>query len=187
MAKWVFPFPDSTLTGHFGKVRKFRGAPTNPHRGTDWAPGAKPIIAVTKGTIKVVRFSSVMGWGVVHTGWADGKTWYVGYHHLDCPKCGAKCKGNHDNPFPIKEGDKVEGGKPIPGLKVGNTGSATSGRHCHATLSRTPMGGWSGKVYDLYAMIKSQQPTPKPAAKPAAKTAAVKTIYACPHCKKELK
>ena len=175
MAKWVKPFPDSTLTGHFGKVRTFKGAPSNPHRGTDWAPGAKPIPAIADGTIKVIKWSNIMGWGVVQTAW-DGKVKFIGYHHLDCPKHKDKCKGDHENPFPIKVGDKVEAGKAIPGLLVGNTGSASSGRHLHATLSNTELGGWSGQVFDLYkAILDSSDSEPKA-------TQETKHDHECKHC-----
>lgn len=184
MAKWVKPFPDKTITGHFGKIRTFRGAPTNPHRGTDYAPGRVPQIAVTSGTIKLIKWSNIMGWGIVYTGWADGKTWYVSHHHLACPTHKDKCNGKHDNPFSVKPGDKVTAGKPIAAnVIIGSTGSASSGPHSHSCLSRTLTGAWSGKVYDLHAFILEQTPAAKTVTPKATEP---KVIYACPHCKKEL-
>ena len=139
---FMLPFPNKQLTGHFGKVRTFNGAPTNPHRGTDW--GAKegtPIPAVGNGTIRLVQYSKVLGWVIVQTVWADNKTWFVGYCHLK------------EKPT-LKVGSKVSVGDKI-GL-VGNTGSASSGPHLHATLSDSLRGVFNGTVYDLYIFLSEQ-------------------------------
>ena len=211
MSKWMLPFPDSAITGHFGKVRTFRGAPTNPHRGTDWAPGANKIIPnITAGKVALIQWSNIMGWGVVIETDAkdtDGKPWFVSYHHLSCAKHGVNCKGpkvegQHSPLFSTEVGDRKEMGKPVG--RIGNTGSASSGPHGHFCLSKTLKGAWNGKVYDLHAHIKSQMklvktapvtetPAPKPAtvkpetpAAPVVQTETI-TVFACPHCKKELK
>jgi hypothetical protein len=119
---------------------------------------------------------------------ADEKPWFVGYCHLSCAKHGINCKGPADNcktPFTsTKVGDTKDLREPVG--RVGNTGSASSGPHLHATLSKTVRGVFSGQVFDLFKHIEAQGATPaKPAARP--KPAAEKIIYACPHCKKELK
>lgn len=200
MSEWMYPFPDRTITGHFGKVRTFRGAPTNPHRGTDWAPGAEKVIPnITAGKVALIQWSNIMGWGVIIETDAkdsDGKPWFVGYHHLHCAAHGINCKGPkvhgaHSPLFSTKVGDRKELGDPVG--RIGNSGSASSGPHGHFTLSKTLKGAWNGKVYDLHAKIKAEQKkAPKPAPKAAetvkpSDTPEPQIIFACPHCKKELK
>lgn len=199
---WQLPFDNKYVTGEFGKIRTFKGAPTNPHRGTDWAPGAEKIIPnITAGKVALIQWSNIMGWGVVIKTDAkdtDGKPWYVSYHHLHCAKHGINCKGPkvHGDHSPFKStkvGDRKEIGEPVG--RVGNSGSASSGPHLHACLSKTLKGAWSGTVYDLkaYVLKMSKKPsTRKPAAQKSATTTKIaktetKIIYACPHCKKELK
>lgn len=192
MGKWVKPFPDSKLTGHFGKIRTFKGAPTNPHRGTDYAPGADVVIPnVTAGEVALIKWSNVMGWGLIIETDAkdtDGKPWFVGYHHLSCAKHGINCKGpqvhGEHSPFSsTKVGDRKDLKEPVG--RVGNSGTASSGPHCHMTLSKTVTGAWSGKVYDLYAQIV-QSVAEKPEIQSPSKPE-TQVIFACPHCKKELK
>lgn len=188
MAEWRLPFPDSALTGHFGKIRTFKGAPSNPHRGTDWAPtgsskGKTAIPAITDGTIKLIQYSKILGWVVVQTGFAEKKTWFIGYCHLKCNKCGINCKGGHDasEAIKLKVGDKISAGDAVAVL--GNSGSASSGCHLHATLSDTLKGVFAGNVYDLHAFITKQQ------AKPAKKAAPQVTQHEheCKHCGKVFK
>lgn len=140
MANWMQPFPEDSITGHFGTRSAFRiRNGLGPHRGTDWARANKtPIPAITDGTIALVQYSKILGWCIVQTAWAEGKTWYIGYAHL------AK------KPT-LKKGDKVEMGQPI--ALMGNTGKASSGPHLHATLSTSRKGIFWGKVYDLYKFI----------------------------------
>lgn len=205
MAKWRKPFPDSTITGHFGKVRTFRGAPTNPHRGTDWAPGANKVIPnITAGEIALIKWSNIMGWGVIiktDEKDTDGKPWFIGYHHLHCADHGINCKGpkvhgEHSPFYTSKVGDRKEMGEPVG--RIGNSGSASSGPHGHFTLAKTVTGAWNGKVYDLYAKIEAElkaakktapvKPSDTPTVQKTEQVSTkVETIYACPHCKKELK
>jgi murein DD-endopeptidase MepM/ murein hydrolase activator NlpD len=176
-ARFMFPFPDKQLTGHFGKIRTFKGAPTTPHRGTDW--GAKegtPIPAVGDGTIRLVQYSKVLGWVIVQTVWADNKTWFVGYCHLK------------EKPT-LKVGAKVSSGDTI-GL-IGNTGSASSGPHLHATLSNAVRGVFNGAVFDLYIFLSEQ--IKKARTSPTATQKIVKSAKSgqpaqkvCPTCKREL-
>lgn len=191
MSKWMLPFSDSTLTGHFGKIRTFKGAPSNPHRGTDWAPGADKVIPnITAGTVALIQWSNIMGWGLIirtDDKDKDGEPWFVGYHHLSCGTHGINCKGpkvhGEHSPFrDTKEGDRKELGEPVG--RIGNTGTASSGPHGHFTLSKTVKGAWSGVVLDLHALIMAKQkPEPK-TAKAQRTPKAAKSL--CPHCKKEL-
>lgn len=149
MSTWIRPFADKYITGKFGTRSAFRiRNGLGPHRGTDWArPNKTPIPAITDGTISLVHYSKIIGWCIVQTAWAEGKTWYIGYAHLaKKPK--------------LKEGDKIKKGQPI-GL-VGNTGKASSGPHLHATLSTSRKGIFWGKVFDLHKMIlKHEGPGPE--------------------------
>lgn len=158
MATWKMPFAEKFVTGEFGTRSKFRIANNlGPHRGTDWArPSGTKIPAITSGTVSLVQWSSMLGWVLVHTGWAEGKTWHIGYSHL------------LEKPT-LKVGDSVKIGQTI-GM-MGSTGSASSGPHLHATLGNTAKSVFWGKVYDLKAFIKKQieSETSKPVAKPALK------------------
>jgi murein DD-endopeptidase MepM/ murein hydrolase activator NlpD len=188
MSAWKLPFPDKYVTGEFGTRSKFRIANNlGPHRGVDWArPAGTKIPAVTSGTVSLVQYSKVLGWVLVHTGWAEGKTWHIGYSHL------------LEEPT-LKVGDKVKVGQTI-GL-MGSTGSASSGPHLHATLGSTAKSVFWGKVVDLKAFIKRQmvaeEETKKPAVKKgtagtakgavkplSTKTAAIKTVSSKPAAKK---
>ena len=166
MSKWKLPFAEKFVTGEFGTRSKFRIANNlGSHRGTDWArPSGTKIPAVTDGTVALVQYSKILGHVIVHTGWADGKTWYIGYSHL--------LEESH-----LKVGDAVKVGDTI-GM-MGSTGSASSGPHLHATLGTTTKAVFYGKVYDLKAFIYKQMEESKPAAKkatPAAKPAAKAVI-----------
>ena len=141
---WKLPFPDKKITGHYGTMSEFRRKNNmQAHSGTDWAmPAGTPIPAIAKGTIKYVGESKVLGHVIVQSAMSkDGKIWYIGYCHL------------HKVPT-LKVGDKVAQGDVI-GL-VGNTGSASSGPHLHATLSRKVKGvfGPTAEKADLYKAIK---------------------------------
>jgi murein DD-endopeptidase MepM/ murein hydrolase activator NlpD len=192
-ARFMMPFPDKQLTGHFGKIRTIRGKKTNPHRGTDWAAKrGTPIPAVSNGTVKLVQFSEVLGWVLVQSVFgSDKKTMYVGYCHMDSEPT-------------LKVGDKVKMGQTIG--KIGNTGFS-SGPHLHATLSPALKGVFSGTVVDLYKYLseqikigsakhsapqKSREPAKKAVkvAKPATNAAESASTHeklkiTCPNCKME--
>ena len=174
MAKFMFPFPDSQITGHFGKIRTIRGKKTNPHRGTDW--GVKrgtPIPAVSSGTVKLVQFSEVLGWVLVQSVYGkDKKTKYVGYCHMDKKPT-------------LKVGDKLKMGQEIG--KVGNTGFS-SGPHLHATLSPSVKGVFYGTVLDLYKYLQENAEKPSTGrTEPQNLKETAKIVHTCPHCGKELK
>ena len=208
---WQHPFPESTVTGEYGTLSEYRKRKgMQPHSGRDYAPGAKKTIpAVAAGTVKLLQWSNVLGWVLVHDAkGVDGKTYYIGYSHLSCDKHGINCKGPkvHGDHSPLrstKVGDKKELGEPVG--RVGNTGSASSGPHLHLTVSKTVKGVFGVTSAKLCPKKLIQQnsegATPKQAAK---KTQAVvdkvkpqkvaekgeievKVVYCCPHCKKELK
>jgi len=186
------PFSDKSITGHYGTMSDYRKAHgMQAHSGTDWAQKTGTLIpAIADGVVKLIQWSNILGWVVVQTAKDNkGKTWYIGYCHLTCYQHGDKCKGNHATPLKsTKVGDKVEVGQEY--LRVGNNGSASTGSHLHATAGSTVksvFGVTSAKV-DLYKLIQanSKVATPKQVpVKATLKTA--KLIYACPHCKKELK
>ena len=174
MAKFIFPFSDSAVTGHFGKIRTIRGKKTNPHRGTDWGVRrGTPIPAVSAGTVKVVQFSKVLGWVLVQTVYGkDKKVRYVGYCHMDTKPT-------------LKVGAKIKVGQTIG--KIGNTGMST-GPHLHATLSTSAKGVFYGTVLDLYKYLSDNAEKPSASAVQSQKsTQSVKIVHTCPHCKKELK
>jgi len=83
-------------------------------------------------------------------------TQYIGYCHLYCSQHGEKCPGGHDTPLTrTKVGDKVEQGQEF--LRSGNSGSATTGAHLHATLSNSIKGvfGITSQKQDLFKAIKA--------------------------------
>ena len=170
----MFPFPDSALTGHFGKVRTINGKKTSPHRGTDWAAKrGTPIPAVSDGTVKLVQYSKVLGWVLVQTVYGkDRKTKYVGYCHM-------KIKPT------LKFGARLKMGQTI-GLV--DTEGYSTGPHLHATLSTSVKGVFYGTVLDLYKYLSENVEKPSASAVRSQKsTQSVKIVDTCPHCKKELK
>lgn len=161
---WVMPFPEKAITGEYGTMSAFRRAKKmQAHSGTDWAPtgssrGKTLIPSVANGTIKLVQFSTVLGWVVVQTAAAlDGTIWYISYCHLACNKCGINCRGGHpaNVALSVKVDDKVAAGSTSHGMKIGNTGSASSGPHLHATASKTLKGvfGTTAQKSDLKKLI----------------------------------
>lgn len=141
---WKLPFPDKKITGHYGTMSEFRKKNgMQAHSGTDWAmPEGTKIPAIAKGTVKLVQFSKVLGWVLVQSAMdKEGTIWYIGYCHLkEEPK--------------VEVGTKLALGDTI-GL-VGNTGSASSGPHLHATISKKAKGvfGVTADKADLYKTIK---------------------------------
>jgi murein DD-endopeptidase MepM/ murein hydrolase activator NlpD len=175
MRKWAMPFPEKRVTGHFGKIRTFKGAPTNPHRGTDWSlKNGEKIPAITDGKIMVVQFSKVLGWVLVQSAKdSSGKIFYIGYCHLK------------DKPV-LEKGTVVKCGETI--ALGGNTGSASSGPHLHATLSDSIKGVFYGNVFDLFKKIKEEggeftAPVKGKAAKAAKAAPAAKATTPAPAAK----
>lgn len=163
---WVMPFPEKAITGEYGTLSAFRRKnKMQPHSGTDWAPsgsnrGKTLIPAVANGTVKLVQFSKVLGWVVVQTAAdKDGKIWYIGYCHLACKRCGINCSGGHDADLAlsVKVGDRLTAGDVSHGMTVGNSGSASSGAHLHATASKMLKGVFGPTVdkVDLKKLILS--------------------------------
>jgi len=193
------PFPATTITGAYGSMSDYRRKHgMQAHSGTDFAPagsnkGKTPIPAVANGTVQFVQFSKILGWVLVQTVWdiKKKKAVYVGYCHLSCRKHGINCPGGHDSSIAIGHiaGAKLSEGDVI--ANIGNTGSASSGCHLHLTISLKERGifGVTADKFDFVEWLASQAPAPKQTPK---KTQAVVlpktvTVYACPHCKKELK
>lgn len=192
------PFPENTITGTFGSMSAYRRKHgLQPHSGVDFAPkgsnrGKTPIPAVGNGTVRLTQFSKVLGWVVVQTIWdvKKKKAAYVGYSHLSCKLHGINCKGGHDasQALDLKVGDKVKEGDTI-GI-MGNTGSASSGVHLHLTMSWTVKGvfGVTSQKFDFIEWLATQQAEKKQTNPKKEKVVLPpKVIYACPHCKKELK
>lgn len=159
---WRAPF--KRITAHYGEMSEFRRVnKMQSHSGTDWAAPAGTLIpAITDGTIFLVSYSSVLGWVVEQTGWDHKRrrTKYVGYAHLYCETHGAECGGPKEgcrNPFPVKKGQKVKAGEKF-GIKVGNSGTATSGAHLHATLGSRPRAIFAATSakQDLHKFIQEQ-------------------------------
>lgn len=197
MGNWIMPFPANKITGHYGTLSAYRKAKgMQPHSGTDWAAKTGTLIpAIADGEVVLIQWSRILGWVVVQTATDNkGKKWYLGYCHLTCSLHGDKCKGDHASPLKsTKIGDKVKAGQKY--LRIGNTGSASTGSHLHATASKTIKGvfGVTSAKSDLYKLIEANSGTEaalKVKAKNTQKVAEkseVEIRYACPHCKKELK
>lgn len=189
MTAWIEPFAPNTMTGEFGKIRTFKGAPTNPHRGTDYAPGPNKVIpAIADGEVALIQWSNVLGWVLVLKARHNRKTYYVGYCHLSCGEHGVNCKGpgvlGEHSPFSnTVEGQKKKQGEPVG--RVGNTGSASSGAHLHITLSPALRGVFAGTVLDIREFIKGTAEKASVAA-PAKQKSAPKA-KTCPTCNQVIK
>lgn len=143
ISDWRLPYPDKYITGHYGTLSEYRRKKgMQPHSGTDWArPEGTRIPAIAKGTIRLIQYSKVLGWVVVQTAMdKDGVIWYLGYCHL-------QSRPNYE------VGQKLVKSQTV-GL-VGNTGSATTGPHLHATASRTLKGvfGVTSQKVNLHELI----------------------------------
>lgn len=194
---WIMPFPEKAITGEYGTMSEFRRQRgMQAHSGTDWAPagsnqGKTAIPAIAAGVIKLIQWSNVLGWVVVQTALDNkGTLWYIGYAHISCGTHGINCKGpSVGNHMPIKKkvGDKLNAGDTV--AIMGNTGSASSGVHLHATASREVKGvfGPTSAKADLKKLILANQgPAPakaaasKPAAPAPSPAAAPKPVAASP-------
>lgn len=131
---WQHPFDKKTITSRFGETARR----TNPHRGTDYAPGVKELIpAVTAGKVTKIFYSKCLGW-VCEIKTDDGG-YYVGHSHLYCSKhktaeCDGKDHAADTCMKNLKVGDKVTQGQPVG--RVGNSGSCSRGAHLHITISK---------------------------------------------------
>jgi len=135
MTQYQYPFPLDTITTDFGAVDSEH---PNPHRGTDFAPGGLPIPAVSDGV--VVRDERQSGLGNVVTVRADDGIFWACSHMAD------------RTPFNV--GDRVARGDTV-GV-VGNTGSLTTGRHLHFTMSPSSDDPASGPVFDSVPYITAR-------------------------------
>ena len=186
---WITPFSDSAISGHYGTMSEYRrSSGMQPHSGTDWAAKTGTLIpAIASGTVKLIQWSRILGWVVVQSATDNqGKTWFIGYCHLTCSIHGDKCKGDHESPLTkTKVGDKVKVGQKY--LRMGNTGSATTGSHLHATASKTVKGvfGATTSKVDLHKLIlaNAQGPASKQANPKAPPVVQVKV---CESCKRPL-
>lgn len=189
---WMLPFPDSAITGHYGTLSDYRRAKgMQPHSGTDWAAKSGTLIpAIADGEVVLIQFSKILGWVVVQTATdKKGKTWFLGYCHLTCSQHKDNCKGDHASPLTkTKVGDKVKVGQKF--LRLGNTGSASTGPHLHATASKTVKGvfGVTSAKVDLYKLIldNAEGPAPKQA-NPKAKAVVQPKVKTCKTCGQEIK
>lgn len=194
------PFPANSITGVYGSMSDFRRKnKMQAHSGTDFAPAGsnkkKTLIPfVAKGKITLIQWSNILGWVVEHTAWdvKKKKAAYIGYSHLACAKHGVNCKGGHDAvvAFPsLKVGQEVEEGAAV--LEMGNTGSASSAKHLHLTISWKHKGvfGMTADKFDFVEWVKTQViPAAKGAVKKVTakpKAEAVKKV--CPTCGQETK
>jgi murein DD-endopeptidase MepM/ murein hydrolase activator NlpD len=181
VADWRLPYPDKYITGHYGTMSDFRRKNgMQAHSGTDWArPRGSRIPAIAKGTVRLIQYSKVLGWVLVQTAMdKDGKVWYIGYCHMD------------EKPG-YSVGDKLTKSQTV-GL-IGNSGMS-SGPHLHATASKTLKGvfGVTAAKVDLYKLILentegSEEKQADEEVKAVVEPSESKIVYACPHCKKELK
>lgn len=185
---WVMPLPGK-VSSHYGEMSDYRRRnKMQPHSGTDWPAKAGTLInAIADGEVVLIQYSKVLGWVVVQTATDNkGKKWYLGYCHLDCSYHGPECKGGHPSPLKkTKVGDKVSAGQPF--LKVGNSGSATTGAHLHATASKLKKGvfGITGIKSDLFKLIQANAKGPAPKqANP--KAPPVVQVKVCESCKRPL-
>jgi len=137
---WRHPFNKSTITSRFGVTANR----PSPHRGLDYAPKeGTNIPAISKGTVRSVVWSDVLGWVLVQTVWdaINGKTLYAGYCHLK------------EKPT-LAVGATLRIGQTIG--KVGNTGSASRGAHLHLTIGPTQQSVFAGAVFDPEQIIDQQ-------------------------------
>lgn len=185
------PFPESTITGVYGSMSEFRRKNgMQAHSGTDFAPAGsnkkKTLIPfVGKGKITLIQWSNVLGWVVEHTVWdaKKKKAAYVGYSHLACAKHGVNCKGGHEASIAIpalEVEQEVQEGATV--LEMGNTGSASSAKHLHLTISWKHKGvfGMTADKFDFVEWVKTQATAVKSAVKKTAKKA-------CPTCGQDIK
>lgn len=137
---WRHPFPKKTITSRFGTTARRLTA----HRGLDYAPkeGTR-IPAVADGTVKTVKWSSILGWVLVQSAWdaIEGRAVFIGYCHLQ------------EKPA-LEVGARIKMGQTIG--KVGNTGSASKGAHLHLTIGPNVNSVFMGVVFNPETFIDDQ-------------------------------
>jgi len=148
---WQHPFPKSTITDRFNDFEPPR---KSPHRGTDYAPGAKKLIpAITDGVVTKIFYSQVLGWVCEYKTKQHGL--YVGNAHLYCNKHDSiACNGSdHEDGSTcmsqLKVGDRVAQGDWVG--RVGNSG-ASRGAHLHITIAKKSDPRWA-KTFDIEKFI----------------------------------
>lgn len=137
MRNWILLFPDKNLGTRFG-VKD--AAHPRGHNGVDYnglKVGTKLKCVADDATFIQSYWSDALGW---ISEYQVGK-WYVSYCHTK-----AKSK--------LKFGAKLRSGDTV--ALLGNTGSATSGAHCHVTLSTKLGGAVTGPYYDFDEFIKAK-------------------------------
>ena len=147
------PFHWKKITGRFGTLSEYRKKNgMQPHSGVDFAmPEGTPIPALDRGTIVLQQWSNILGnvsvlrvLGYDPAGDKKKKElFYIGYCHLAEPGLPVGTK--------VNEGDIIG--------KVGNTGSASTGAHLHATVSKEVKGvfGPTSVKQDLIEFVKANK------------------------------
>jgi len=164
MTKYVYPFPKKDIPkgGEFGNTVLYDGTKRdNAHRGVDGPP--EFAIAVTDATVVMNKWSSVLGNVLVIQ---DEKGTFWGYSHLRTAPA-------------LTIGKKVVAGQKL-GV-VGNTGSASHGRHLHFTCSNVLDGIFFGKVFDPFEILDKRmavEAAKAPKVAPAAPKAPVTPVEA---------
>jgi murein DD-endopeptidase MepM/ murein hydrolase activator NlpD len=151
MTKYVYPFPKKDIPkgGEFGNTVLFDGTKrANAHRGVDGPP--EFAIAVTDATVVMNKWSTFLGNVIVIQ---DEKGTFWGYSHLR-------------NAPALPVGKKVVAGEKL-GV-VGNTGSASHGRHLHFTCSNVLDGIFVGKVFDPFEILDKRMAVEAAKSKPVA-------------------
>lgn len=154
MTKYVYPFPKKDIPkgGEFGNTVLFDGTKrANAHRGVDGPP--EFAIAVTDATVVMNKWSTVLGNVLVIQ---DEKGTFWGYSHLRTAPA-------------LAIGKKVVAGEKL-GV-VGNTGSASHGRHLHFTCSNVLEGIFGGKVFDPFEILDKRMAVEAAKSKPVAAAA----------------
>lgn len=170
---WQHPFPKSTITSRFGEMKPPR---TSPHRGTDYAPGAKELIpAVTDGKVTRIFYSDCLGW--ICEIKSDEHGLYIGHSHLYCNKHDSiDCDGtDHEDGSTcmksLRVGDRVKIGDWVG--RVGDSGTCSRGAHLHISVSKQSDPRYA-KVFDLEKFIDAKIKKQERTAAAKARTRAVK-------------
>ena len=111
--------PGAAWGSLFGATEAFR---SHPHRGADLLYQEGAIISFpTDAQVSEVFWSDVLGWTVEII---DQEKTYIQFSHLQ------------EKPKSYHSGDQVKAGRPLG--RCGNTGSASTGAHCHVAMSKRP-------------------------------------------------